>query len=227
MARRGATGRALDAALLFGLPGEGRARACGAAWAGAVVMRNAGAWASWCCGAQGGGDLKGDGVVARLGDGEGFKVHAGRGAGGEVVELAAGLQDEGADGGAADMGLQGGFEIGAEGGEQGRGFDAGFGGEGVRWPVTGGVCGTRTAPAVARMRGQGVHGVPEQAAGEGGEDGEAGARIRARGMAQRVRVGGGAKGVRQHAARAGVEAARPHEGGQGLRGFRVTGATCP
>ena len=69
-------------------------------------------------GAQGGFDLKGDGAVARVRDGEGFGVAIAEGvAGGEVVEFAAGFQDEGAEGGAGDKGyegLEGVFEVAEE-----------------------------------------------------------------------------------------------------------------
>ena len=84
-------------------------------------MRNVGACVLWS-GTQGGFDLKGDGVVGWLGDGEAFGVDvADRVAGREFVQLSAGLQGEGANGLPGDVrlqGLQGLFEIAAEGGVQ-------------------------------------------------------------------------------------------------------------
>ena len=76
------------------------------------------------------------------------------------------------------------------------------GDKGVGQPVAGGV------------RRQGLGGAPEQVAGESGEDGEAGGMIRVR---------GGAQGIGQQPARAGVDALRPPDGGQHLHPVRVAG----
>ena len=150
----------------------------------------------------------------------------------QAVQGATGVAHQALDDGAVGKGharLQArGAVQGVDGGEQvggqGRGLDANLGGEGVWWPVAaGGACGTGTAPALAGMRRQGVHGVPEQVAGQGSEDRQAGARVRLRGKAHRLRVRGAAQGVRQHAAGAGVKATRPHQGAQGLPGLRAAG----
>ena len=124
----------------------------------------------------------------------------------------------------ADTRLKAGGGVqGVDGGAQGWGVAVGGGEGGVRRPAPGGAGGTAAAPAVAGIAGQGVHGVPEQAAGERGEDGEAGARVRVDGVAPPVRVRGAAQGVRQQAARAGVEAARPQQSGERLRGVGAAG----
>ena len=96
---------------------------------------------------------------------------------------------------------------------EGVGFSARFGDEGARWPVTGRVSGAAMRPSPG-VRRQGLRGVLEQVAGGGGEDVEAGGMIRVR---------GGAQGIGQQAAREGVDARRPPDGGQHLHPVRPAG----
>ena len=158
-------------------------------------------------------------------------------AGRQFVQLSAGLQGEGANGLPADVrlqGLQGVFEIAAERGVQavqgrqrlcyvapGRGAvgdgEARSKAASIAQVAVEGVCvGDKgVGQAVAGgVRRQGLGGVPEQVAGGRGEDGEAGGIVRVR---------GGAKGIGQQAAREGVDALRPPDGGQHLHPVGVAG----